>query len=77
MVFKSLGSSIGPRGTNYLKSIGCSVKSILDICLVGLLDYRDIAELRAEKVKYCKALSYKDNRTIRLKGRGVFLVLLP
>jgi len=57
--------------------MGCGAKSISDICLVGLQDHRDVAELRVEEVKCCKALSRKDNRTVGLKGRKVFLVLLP
>ena len=77
MVFKSLGSSTGPRGTNCLKSMGCGAKSIPDICLVGLRDRGDVAELRAEEVKCCEASSRKDNRTVGLKGRGVFSVSLP
>jgi hypothetical protein len=77
MVFKSLGSSAGPRGTNCLKSMGCGAKSISDICLVGLRDREDVAELRAEEVECCEASSRKDNRTVGLKGRGVFSVSLP
>jgi hypothetical protein len=45
--------------------------------LVGLWDRGDIVELRVEEVECCEALSCKDNRTVRLKGCGVFLVLLP
>jgi len=77
MVFKSLRSSVGPRGTNCLKSIGCGVKSISDIYLVGLQDRGDIAELRVEEVERYKASSYKDNRIVRLKGHRAFLVSLP
>lgn len=44
---------------------------------LGLRDRGDVAELRAEEVKCCEASSRKDNRTVGLKGRGVFSVSLP
>ena len=42
ILFKPLGSSVGLRATNCLKSIGCGAKRISDICFVGFRDRKEV-----------------------------------